>query len=62
MCAKFNVDSPFVLAVGGQKNGFHIINLTTLEDGKIITSRGRSVKRGIVIVHVRMFVCLSLRF
>ena len=36
MCAKFNVDSPFVLAVGGQKNGFHIINLTTLEDGKII--------------------------
>ena len=25
----------------------------------LITSRGRSVKRGRVIVHVRLFVCLS---
>ena len=26
----------------------------------IVTSRGRSAKRGTVIVHVRMFVCLSV--
>ena len=29
-------------------------------DTVLITSRGRSVKRGIVIVHVRLFVCLSV--
>ena len=36
----------------------------TLHSGLYVTlpftSRGRSVKRGIVIVHVRMFVCLSV--
>ena len=34
MCAKFCVDSPYCLAVGGQKNGFHVVNVEKLLPGK----------------------------
>ena len=34
MCSKFCVDSPYALAVGGNKNGFHLINVLQLPDGK----------------------------
>ena len=32
--AKFCVDSPYTLAVGGQKNGFHLLNVARLPAGK----------------------------
>jgi len=32
--AKFCVDSPYILAVGGQKNGFHLLNVARLPAGK----------------------------
>ena len=35
MCAKFCVDSPFSLAVGGRKNGFHVINVQKLLPGML---------------------------
>lgn len=33
MCAKFCADSPYSLAVGGHKNGFHIIDVSRLLPG-----------------------------
>lgn len=33
LCAKFCPDSPYSLVVGGEKNGFHIINVTNLPQG-----------------------------
>ncbi len=34
MCCKFCVDSPYALAVGGNKNGFHLLNVQQLPDGE----------------------------
>lgn len=33
LCARFCVDSPYSLVVGGKKNGFHIINVANLPQG-----------------------------
>ena len=33
LCARFAVDSPYALAVGGTKNGFQIIDVRQLEAG-----------------------------
>ena len=35
LCAKFCPDSPYSLVVGGEKNGFHIINVSSLPQGII---------------------------
>ena len=36
LCAKFCPDSPYSLAVGGEKNGFHVINVSNLPQGIIV--------------------------
>ena len=41
-------------------HGCHIIPARTTSGDRLFTSRGRSVRRGRVIVLVRMFVCLSV--
>lgn len=33
LCARFSVDSPYALAVGGTKNGFQILDVRQLESG-----------------------------
>ena len=33
MCAHFCADSPYSLAVGGKKNGFHVINVANMLPG-----------------------------
>ena len=35
LCARFCVDSPYALAVGGMKNGFQIIDVRQLEPGVV---------------------------
>ena len=41
MCAKFCADSPYSLAVGGHKNGFHIIDVSKLLPGRYIAPQYR---------------------
>ena len=45
MCSKFCVDSPYTLAVGGNKNGFHIINILKLLDGEYVFTSVKTVLR-----------------
>ena len=35
LCARFCPDSPYSLVVGGEKNGFHVINVSSLPQGII---------------------------
>ena len=35
LCATFCPDSPYSLVVGGEKNGFHVINVSNLPQGII---------------------------
>ena len=36
LCAKFCPDSPYSLVIGGEKNGFHVINVSSLPQGIIV--------------------------